>query len=77
MKTYMKMYYLWNLVGAALAVYFGYVLQHPIPTLLVLILVFCPTVDYYFIKKRNLFKGSHLILKYPFWGYRRKLLFGE
>lgn len=37
--------------------------------------VYEPIIDYIFIKKMNLFQGKGLWKKYPFWGFRKKLLF--
>lgn len=72
-----RTYILWLLVGAILMICFGYILKYTITVLLIYILVYKPSVDYYYIKKMNLFKGHYLILKYPFWGYGKKLLFGK
>lgn len=72
----MKTYILWLMLGAILLVCFGYLLQHPIPALAIYILVYKPVVDYYYIRKRKLYEGRNLWIKYPFWGYGRKLLWG-
>lgn len=72
-----RIYVLWILIGAVFMIYFGYFLNHPIPILLIYILVYKPLIDYFYIKKMKLYDGRCLILKYPFWVYGRKLLFGE
>lgn len=70
-------YVLWILVGAIFMLYFGYYLKYPIPVLFIYIFVYKPLVDYFYIKKKKLFKGRYLIFKYPFWGYSKKLLLGK
>lgn len=73
----MKVYISLISIGAILMLYFGYILRYPIETLFVYIFVYKPLIDYVYIKKRNLYKGRNLLLKYPFWGYGSKLLFSK
>ena len=73
----MKVYILLITIGAILMLYFGYINKYTIETLSVYIFVYKPLIDYVYIKKRNLHKDGNLLLKYPFWKYGRKLLFGK
>lgn len=73
----MNSYVFWIIIGAFLMVFGGLVLGYVIETLLVYIFIYKPLVDFYFIRKRCLYKGRNLLLKYPFWGYGGELLFGE
>ena len=57
--------------------YWGFVLGYAIETLLIYICVYKPFVDFHYIKKRKLYEGRNLLLKYPFWKFGGKLLFNK
>lgn len=67
-------YYFCLVIGALLMLYFGFYLKYAIPSLILFIFVYRPIVDFVFIKKRELYKGTDLWKKYPFWGFNKKLL---
>lgn len=69
-----RTYCFWIILGAILMIVFGYILKFTIPAIVIYILIYKPIIDMVYIKKRRLFKGYFLFLKYPFWGFARKLL---
>ncbi len=69
-----RTYCFWIILGAILMIVFGYILKFTIPAIVIYILIYKPIIDMVYIKKRGLFKGHFLFLKYPFWGVARKLL---
>lgn len=73
----MKSYVFWIIIGAVSMLYWGFVKEYVFETLLIYILIYKPLIDFLYIKKRKLYEGKNLWLKYPFWGYGSKLLFGK
>lgn len=46
-------------------------------SLLFIIFIYEPAVDVFFIRKMKLYTGKGLWKKYPFWSFRKKLLFKD
>lgn len=70
------LYYFFLLLGIAFLLYWGYFKKEGIQALLVFFLLYRPAIDYVFIRKMKLYEGKRLWLKYPFWGFSNRLLWG-
>ncbi len=68
-----KMYYFWITIFLIPIFLFR---EYLIEILFGYILVYRPILDYIYIRKMELHSGKRLFLKYPFWGFHSKLLFG-